>query len=129
MIGRLASALIAAALLPMGSALADVIDGEWCHADGRHFSIKGPEIMTPGGNRLEGRYTRHSFDYVIPPAEPASGQTVSMILRNENTVHLSVGPAEVSVTRGPVQVWLRCAPRTSLRALPPTYVGGARRLS
>jgi hypothetical protein len=85
----LGAAALASTLFCAGGARADVIDGEWCATtDGRHFSIKGPEIVTPSGTRLEGSYTRHSFHYVVPPAEPDAGQIVSMILVDEETVNL-----------------------------------------
>src|SRR5258708_9051807 len=89
---RLATAALGlAVLLSAGDAWADVIDGDWCAtSDGRHMSIKGPEIVTPGGTRMQGNYTRHSFLYIVPPAEPGAGQTVSMILVNEETVNLRI---------------------------------------
>ncbi len=34
--------------------LADVIDGDWCRADGKRMKIRGPEIVTPGGNQTRG---------------------------------------------------------------------------
>jgi hypothetical protein len=33
--------------------LADVIDGDWCRGDGKRMKIRGPEIVTPGGNRVD----------------------------------------------------------------------------
>ena len=33
------------------------------------MKIRGPEIVTPGGNLTRGDYTRHSFAYVIPAGE------------------------------------------------------------
>ena len=63
-----------------GSALADAIDGHWCHSDGRRFSIRGPEIVTPGGKVMEGNYSRHGFSYVVPTPEPGAGETTFMTL-------------------------------------------------
>ena len=40
--------VVAAAACPR-AAMADVIDGNWCYRDGRHFSIRGPDIVTPAG--------------------------------------------------------------------------------
>jgi hypothetical protein len=51
-----------------GTALADAIDGDWCHSDGKRMSISGPAIVTPGGRQMNGDYARHSFSYVIPSA-------------------------------------------------------------
>jgi hypothetical protein len=110
-------AALALVLLP-AAARADVIDGDWC-ATGRHLSIKGPEIVTPAGSRLQGNYTRHSFIYVVPPAEPEAGHTVAMLLINENTMNLRSGADAASAAQAPVQVWLRCAPPVSALEPPP----------
>ena len=89
-------------------ALADAIDGEWCQPDGRHMSIKGPKIVTVGGNGLDGNYTRHSFSYVIPGNEPGAGQTVNMILMNEDTVQLMWPASAIKPPAPPTEVWHRC---------------------
>ncbi len=69
-------------------ALADAIDGDWCHQpSGRRISIRGPQIVTPGGKHMEGDYSRHWFNYVVPAPEPGAGQTVFMTLFDENTVN------------------------------------------
>jgi hypothetical protein len=107
-------AVLVSILLPCGRAWADVIDGDWCATnDGRHLSIKGPEIVTPAGTRMQGDYTRHSFVYVVPQAEPGAGQTVAMQLINEETVNLRMGASVSAAAQAPVQVWHRCAPRVS----------------
>jgi hypothetical protein len=110
----LAAAFGFVVLLSAGSAWADVIDGDWCATtDARHMSIKGPEIVTPGGTRMQGNYTRHSFLYVVPPTEPGAGQTVAMILVNEETVNLRMAASAAEAAQAPVQVWHRCAPTIS----------------
>ena len=91
-----------------GPDLADAIDGNWCHSDGRRFSIRGPEIVTPGGKVMEGNYSRHGFSYVVPTPEPGAGETTFMTLLNENTVHSRRGEA----TPGG-ETWIRCSPTTS----------------
>jgi hypothetical protein len=99
-----------------GPAFADAIDGNWCHSDGRHFSIRGPEIVTPGGQRMEGNYSRHAFSYAVPAPEPGAGQTIFMTLVNENTVYLRQG--ETSAAAAP-ETWVRCSPSISaLEILP-----------
>jgi hypothetical protein len=60
-----------------------------------------------------GNYTRHSFLYVVPPAEPGAGQTVAMILVNEQTVNLRQAASAADAAQAPVQVWHRCAPTIS----------------
>ena len=107
---RLKTFLPALALtLLAGPALADAIDGAWCK-DGRRFSIRGPEIVTPGGKKMEGNYGRHSFSYVAPAPEPGAGQNVMMTLVNENTVHLVLGEAAATATP---ETWVRCSPTVS----------------
>jgi hypothetical protein len=100
-------------------AFADAIDGDWCHKpDGRRFSIRGPEIVTPGGKRMEGNYSRHWFSYTAPAPEPGAGQTVFMTLADENTVHLRLGEAASAATP---EVWVRCSPSiSSLEKLGPS---------
>ncbi len=93
-----------------GPAYADAIDGNWCHNDGRRFSIRGPEIITPGGKRLEGNYSRHGFSYLAPPAEANAGLAIVMTLANENTVYLRYGEAAAS---GAQETWVRCSPSVS----------------
>ena len=89
------------------AALADVIDGNWCGPENRSLTIKGPQITTPGGTRMQGDYDRHGFTYVVPAPEPDAGATVVMVLRDEYTVHLRLRPPG-SATEGPMQVWKRC---------------------
>ena len=94
---------LAAALILIGAnaALADAIDGDWCHADGRRLSIAGPEITTPGGARVAGDYDRHHFSYVVPASEPGAGATVKMVLMSELQMRLQP-------PTGDEQLWRRC---------------------
>ena len=66
-------------------AFADAIDGDWCRADGKRMTIRGPAIVTPGGQQTNGDYSRHFFSYVIPPSEAGAGATVSIQLLQANT--------------------------------------------
>ena len=95
-------------LLVVSAAHADAIDGDWCHKDGRRFSIRGPQIVTPGGKAMEGDYRRHWFNYVVPAPEPGAGKTVYMQLLDENTVHLRVGDEAADP-----ETWIRCSPSIS----------------
>ena len=114
MLVRFSAALLGLLLLA-APALADAIDGDWCHKDGRRFSIRGPALVTPGGKHMEGDYSRHWFSYVVPAPEPGSGQTVFMTLMDENTVQTRLG-AETAKA----ETWIRCSPSISaLRLLPP----------
>jgi hypothetical protein len=95
-------ALIAAA----SPALADAIDGNWCRADGKRMSIEGPAIVTPGGHKITGDYSRHAFSYVVPGGEAGAGATVSIQLLSEYLAHARQGG-------GPVEEWRRCRPGVS----------------
>lgn len=97
--------------LPPGPARADAIDGHWCHADGRKFSIDGARIVTPAGTQTTGEYDRHAFTYNVPAGDPGAGSTVSMDLIDENTVHLWIGVRTSG--SGPMQIWRRCSDVTS----------------
>ncbi len=108
-------AAISCGLIAAGTAhaWADVIDGHWCYPDGRRISIQGPSIVTPAGSHIEGDYSRHFFSYVVPATEPDAGQTVSMMLMNEETVRLHVGAKASYSSDETTQVWHRCGPPTS----------------
>jgi len=88
-------------------AIADAIDGDWCRTDGKRMSIRGPAIVTPGGQQTNGDYTRHSFSYVIPAGEAGAGATVSIQLLGEYLAHARQG------AEAPVQEWRRCQPGVS----------------
>lgn len=107
------AAIAAVAVAPFGSAFADAIDGDWCATDGRHLTIDGPRITTPTGKRLEGSYSRHNFEYVVPAPEPAAGLTVFMVLQNETTVQLRVAADRAAAAQAAAQIWRRCARPTS----------------
>jgi hypothetical protein len=109
----LGSMFVVAAFFYSGGARADVIDGNWCYRDGRHFSIRGPDIVTPGGTSAKGSWSRHAFSYQIPPAEADAGQTIYMLLQDQNTVALAVGTRPIVADPAQVQIWHRCADQVS----------------
>ena len=90
-----------------GHALADSIDGDWCRTDGKRMSIRGPAIVTPGGQQTTGDYSRHSFSYVIPAGEAGAGATVSIQLLSEYLAHAR------EAADAPLQEWRRCQPGVS----------------
>ena len=71
------------------TAFADAIDGDWCGSDGKRMTIRGPSIITPGGQQVTGDYTRHFFSYVIPAGELGAGATVAIQLLNEYLAQLA----------------------------------------
>jgi hypothetical protein len=100
-----AAASFALLLVSVQMSVADAIDGDWCRADGKRMRIRGPEIVTPGGNQTRGDYTRHSFAYIVPPGETGAGENVSILLLSETLAHARQGS-----DTAPVQVWNRCPP-------------------
>ena len=94
---------LALAALSATPAFADKIDGDWCAADGRHFFIDGPKIVTERGQTLQGDYRRHYFSYAIPEPAQDAGQRVRMALLDEFDVQVRAGDA-------PVEIWKRCSP-------------------
>ena len=105
--GFLTGAACAAPLGFVHPALADAIDGDWCRTDGKRMTIRGPAIVTPGGQQTHGDYTRHSFSYVIPAGEAGAGATVAIQLLGEYLAHARQG------ADAPVQEWRRCKPGVS----------------
>lgn len=97
----LATAATAAIVASTGIGHADVIDGDWCFSDGRHFSIRGPEIVTPEGVRTTGAYSRHAFSYTTP----GGGEAVDLRLLNEYTLHRRHGTDAAAP-----ETWTRCQP-------------------
>lgn len=88
-------------------ALADAIDGNWCRESGQRVSISGSSIVTPGGARTQGDYSRHAFSYVVPAGEPGAGTTVEMRLLGEYDMQ-----SRTAGTTTPLD-WKRCGPATS----------------
>ena len=109
----------AAMLLAAAPARADVIDGDWCSPDGKHLSIKGPDIVTPSGTRTVGNYSRHAFNYVVPARDTNAGFTVAMTLVNEETMQFRIGKDASAAAQAPMQVWHRCTTPITLRINPP----------
>lgn len=104
--GAFLATVLAAVLATVAPAWADAIDGDWCGA-GQHMTIKGSSIVTPGGNSIEGHYSRHFFSYEVPAGEPGAGETVDIVLRGEYLAQSRQGP-KGSLSDGPVKDWRRC---------------------
>jgi hypothetical protein len=100
---RIAAMSLTLLLTGAGAAHADAIDGDWCAADGQRMSIKGASITTPGGKTIEGNYSRHAFDYVIPGGEQGTGEAVNILLRGE---YLAV--SRQGSSSAPLKEWRRC---------------------
>jgi hypothetical protein len=103
----LLSPLALAALLAAGSARADSIDGNWCSENGLRLTIQGPNLLSPGGARLAGDYSRHGFGYVAPAGEPGGGGRVELVLQGENLVRAQASQGSIEPVRR------RCGPPVS----------------
>jgi len=91
---------------------ADQIDGHWCYKDGRSLSIRGPQIVTPGGTKMLGDYDRHGFAYVVPVGETGAGDQVLMRQQDDYTIHVWQNRPDAT-EQGASEIWRRCDPRTS----------------
>ncbi len=101
----LAGTFLAVPSLP---ALADAIDGHWCHEDGRRMSIEGPRFVTPGGTSTEGDYERHAYSYTVPKGEPGAGMRITMELMHDDLIHMFIpqqGPGPAPARK---ESWQRC---------------------
>lgn len=105
MIGACAALLF----LTAAPAHADAIDGNWCNPAFGHLEILGPQIVTPGGNRISGAYDRHGFRHVVPAGEPKPGAEVDMVLVDDDTMHRLVAPGPDAK----IEVWTRCQAHVS----------------
>ncbi|HKY86560.1 MAG TPA: hypothetical protein VJL90_07365 [Pseudorhodoplanes sp.] len=79
------------------------LDGNWCHADGKRMTIKGSDIVTPGGKPLRADYARTFASWVIPDGEHNAGMTVTMMLIGADRAHTREGAADT-----PPLEWRRC---------------------
>ncbi|MHA1536516.1 MAG: hypothetical protein ACTSUD_03085 [Alphaproteobacteria bacterium] len=100
-IGLLIACFAVAATMQAGPARADAIDGNWCSPGGKHISIDGPRIVTPGGTKMKGEYGRHGFRYVVPPREKPAGARVEMRQIDEDSISVTIG-------KGQARIWRRC---------------------
>jgi len=91
-----------------GSAQADAIEGNWCHPQHGNFEIRGPNILTPGGQQMTGDYSRHGFEYVAPAGERAAEESINLALVDDETLHLLIKQANAEI-----EVWRRCTVNVS----------------
>jgi hypothetical protein len=87
-------------LISAAPAVADRIDGDWCHSSGS-VVIEGPQIRTPAGNMVQGNYSHHGFSYKVPATEPEAGLDIDMRMLNDETITVSRGSK-------PGEIWKRC---------------------
>ncbi len=107
LLGKLVPVLLGLFILTIDEASADQIDGTWCSPAGESMTIQGPRVVTPGGNTIEGRYTRHHFDYTVPAGEKHAGDAVSADQLNDETIRVTMLRGPDRVRDEPV-IWNRC---------------------
>jgi hypothetical protein len=88
---------------PSALAQSAALDGDWCHADGKRLSVKGADIVTPGGKPLRADYARTFVSWVVPDGEHNAGMTVTMMLIGGDRAHTREGAADT-----PPMEWRRC---------------------
>ncbi len=99
--------LAIAGVLGRGHGDADSIDGHWCTENGLRMTIQGQSMLSPGGARLAGDYSRHGFGYVAPAGEPGAGGRVELVLQGENLVRAMAAQGSIE------PLWRRCGPPVS----------------
>lgn len=93
-------------LVAMGlasSASADAIDGNWCAEDGRHLSVQGSKVVTPGGVELQVPYDRHAMSYTVPESEPGAGEMMALRVVSDNELWVTL-----AVAGSEKESWRRC---------------------
>jgi len=71
------------------------------------MTIEGSRVITPGGETVTGRYSRHSFDYVVPDGDAKAGDFISADQIDDENIRVSVTPKSEQ-TSGPPEIWRRC---------------------
>lgn len=93
-------------LLALGlvqGASADAIDGNWCAGDGRHLSVNGSTVVTPGGAELDVPYDRHAMSYTVPDAEPGAGELLALRVVSDTELRVATALADSET-----ETWRRC---------------------
>ncbi len=101
--GILTAAFLMAIAIP---ARADAIDGDWCSPEGKHLTIKGPEITTPDKITLRGNYRRHEFYYVEPEGGADAGTQVYLNLLNDEEMNFQRTSKDGKLDE--LVIWRRC---------------------
>lgn len=82
-------------------AFADKLDGDWCNLDDGKLTINGSTITTPFDIKVQGRYSRHRFEYVAPAGDWHAGKTIIIQQFGDELM-------ELSVDKGQPKPWRPC---------------------
>ena len=84
------AALVLVGALSATPALADQIDGTWCKPNSNdRMSINGPRVITPEGNEVTARYSRHDIEYDVPEGERPVGGRIHAEQLDDNRIDVS----------------------------------------
>jgi len=99
---------IALSAFGSGHALADQIDGTWCKPNSNdRMHIDGANVITPGGNKVIARYSRHSIEYDVPDGEtPRDGQIHARQLDGQRIDVARI--RKVQIEPPAHDIWTRC---------------------
>lgn len=102
------AALVLALIASATPALADRIDGTWCLPNSRdRMTIDGPSVITPAGNEVTARYTRHAIEYDVPDGERPHQGRIHAEQLDENRIDVS-RIRKVQKEPPAHDIWLRC---------------------
>ena len=89
-------------------AAADQIDGSWCKPNSNErMTINGTMVVTPEGNEVTARYTRHSIEYDVPNGERPVGGRIHAQQLDDN--RLDVARIKAIQPEPPAHdIWTRC---------------------
>jgi len=91
-----------------GPVLADQIDGMWCKPNSNErMTIDGTQVMTPEGNEVTARYTRHAIEYDVPEGERHIGGRIHAEQLDDNRIDVSRS-RRVQPEPPAHDIWTRC---------------------
>ena len=89
-------AIIISVFCSTAPAWADALDGDWCNPVDGKLTIDGRVITTPKGNKIEGIYGRHRFEYDAPAGGWNGGQRIIIQQFSETRMQLRAGEKPAS---------------------------------
>ena len=110
------------AVLSIGVARADAIDGDWCNQDGSQIFIDGNSIRLTDGTVVTGTYTRHKFSYVAPPGDSEAGKEILFVQRSEEEMRRVRDPQAMPEH---ADIWQRCRNTSAVPNLHSSALGEA----
>ena len=93
--------IVLALSLAQSPAFADQLDGDWCNLDDGKLTITGSTITTPFGIEVQGKYSRHRFEYLAPVGDWHAGKNIVIQQFGDDLM-------ELSVDKGQPKQWHPC---------------------